>query len=116
VRDGHVDQLIVAVGPDCVETVTELSAEAPPESVSLLLINVSMVACVLTRVIESLGVTSWSIHLYSKLSYAIAIMDMIIRLSTLKSLSLRISGRDSFKGKGCNTLGVYRLLDLKCEL
>jgi hypothetical protein len=34
----------------------ELSAEAPPESVSLLLISVSMVACVLTQVIESLGV------------------------------------------------------------
>jgi hypothetical protein len=26
--------------------------------------------------------------------------------STLKSLSLLISGRDSFKGEGCNTLGV----------
>jgi hypothetical protein len=47
-RDGHVDQLIVDVGPDCVETVTEHSAEAPPEFVSLLLISVSMVACVLT--------------------------------------------------------------------
>jgi hypothetical protein len=31
--------------------------------------------------------------------------------STLKSLSLRISRRDSFKGEGCNTLGVYILLD-----
>jgi hypothetical protein len=26
--------------------------------------------------------------------------------STLKSLLLRISGRDYFKGEGCNTLGV----------
>jgi hypothetical protein len=34
----------------------ELSAEAPSESVSLLLIGVSMVACVLTQVIESLGI------------------------------------------------------------
>jgi hypothetical protein len=34
----------------------ELSVEAPPEPVSLLLISVSMVACVLTQVIESLGV------------------------------------------------------------
>jgi hypothetical protein len=34
----------------------ELSAEAPPESVSLLLISVSMVACILTQIIESLGV------------------------------------------------------------
>jgi hypothetical protein len=31
--------------------------------------------------------------------------------STLKSLSLRISGRDSFKGEGCNTPGVYIPLD-----
>jgi hypothetical protein len=44
------------VGPDCVETVTELSVEAPPEPVSLFLISVSMVVCVLTQVIESLGV------------------------------------------------------------
>jgi hypothetical protein len=34
----------------------ELSVEAPPEPVSLLLISVSMVACVLTLIIESLGV------------------------------------------------------------
>jgi hypothetical protein len=55
-RDGQVDQLVVAVGPDCVETVVELSVEAPPKPVSLLLISVSMVACILTQVIESLGV------------------------------------------------------------
>jgi hypothetical protein len=34
----------------------ELSVEAPPEPISLLLISVSMVACVLTQIIESLGV------------------------------------------------------------
>jgi hypothetical protein len=34
----------------------ELSVEAPPEPVSLLLISVSMVACVLTQIIESLSV------------------------------------------------------------
>jgi hypothetical protein len=34
----------------------ELGVEAPPKPVSLLLISVSMVACVLTQVIESLGV------------------------------------------------------------
>jgi hypothetical protein len=44
------------VGPDSVETVTELSVEASPKPVSLLLISVSMVAFVLTQVIESLGV------------------------------------------------------------
>jgi hypothetical protein len=36
--------------------VTELSTKAPLESVSLLLIGISMVACILTQVIESLGV------------------------------------------------------------
>jgi hypothetical protein len=46
---------VVAVDPDCVETVAELSIEAPPESVSLL-IRVSMIACVLTQVIKGLGV------------------------------------------------------------
>jgi hypothetical protein len=55
-RDGQIDQLIVAMGLDCVERVMELSVEAPPESVSLLLISVIMVACVLTQVIKSLGV------------------------------------------------------------
>jgi hypothetical protein len=47
-RDVHVDQLIVAVGPDRVETVTERGAEAPPEPVSLLLVSVSVVAYILT--------------------------------------------------------------------
>ena len=55
-RDGQVDQLVVAVGPYCLEMVMELSVEAPPEPVSLLLISVSVVAYVLTEVIESLGV------------------------------------------------------------
>jgi hypothetical protein len=32
-------------------------------------------------------------------------------LYALKSLSLWISGRDSFKGEGCNTPGVYLLLN-----
>jgi hypothetical protein len=44
------------MGPDYVEMVIELSVKAPPEPVSLLLISVSMVACILTQVIESLGV------------------------------------------------------------
>jgi hypothetical protein len=54
--DDQVDQLVVVVGSDCVETVTELSVEAPLEHVSLFLVSVSMVACVLTQVVESLGV------------------------------------------------------------
>jgi hypothetical protein len=36
--------------------------------------------------------------------------------STLKSLSLRISGRNSFKGEGCNTPGVYLLFVIDYEL
>jgi hypothetical protein len=41
----------------------------------------------------------------------IADMDVVTCFSTLESLSLRISGRDSFKGEGCNTPGVYIPLD-----
>jgi hypothetical protein len=40
--------------------VMELGVEVPPEPVSLLLVRVSMVACVLTHVIESLGVLQHS--------------------------------------------------------
>ena len=45
----------------------------------------------------------------------IADMDWVTCFSTLKSLSLRISGRDSFKGEGYNTPGVYILLDNEYE-
>jgi hypothetical protein len=41
----------------------------------------------------------------------IADMNRVTCFSTLKSLSLRISGRDSFKGEGYNTPGVYIPLD-----
>jgi hypothetical protein len=41
----------------------------------------------------------------------IADMDWVTCFSTLRSLSLRILGRDSFKGEGCNTPGVYIPLD-----
>jgi hypothetical protein len=54
--DSHVDQLIVAVGPDGVETVTELSAEPPPEPVSLLLIRICVISSILAQVIKSLGI------------------------------------------------------------
>jgi hypothetical protein len=74
-RDGHVDQLIVVVGPDCVETVTELSIETSPEPVSLLLIGVSMVACVLTQVIESLGVLQ---HCTALLSECQKLIDLAV--------------------------------------
>jgi hypothetical protein len=54
--DGHVDQLIVAVGPDGVETVMELSAEPPPEPVSLLLVRICMIPSMLAQVIKSLSI------------------------------------------------------------
>jgi hypothetical protein len=41
----------------------------------------------------------------------IADMNMGYILLYLRSLSLRILGRDSFKGEGCNTPGVYIPLD-----
>jgi hypothetical protein len=46
----------------------------------------------------------------------IADMERVTCFSTLKSLSLRISGRDSFKGEGCNTPGVYIPLDKSMDL
>ena len=54
--DSHVDQLIVTVGPDGVETITELSAEPPPEPVSLLLIRICVISSILAQVIKSLGI------------------------------------------------------------
>jgi hypothetical protein len=57
--DSHVDQLIVAVGPDGVETVTELSAEPPPEPVSLLLVRICMILSILTQVIKSLSILQY---------------------------------------------------------
>jgi hypothetical protein len=54
--DSHVDQLVVAVGPDCVETIPELSAEPPSESVPLLLICICMISRILAQVIKGLGI------------------------------------------------------------
>jgi hypothetical protein len=46
-RYGYVDQLIIAIGPNSVETLPELGAEASSESVTSLLIRVSMITHVL---------------------------------------------------------------------
>ena len=54
--DSHADQFIVAVGPDGVETVTELSAEPPPKLVPLLLVGVCMISGILAQVIEGLSI------------------------------------------------------------
>ncbi len=48
--DGNVDQLIEVISPDSVETVTELSAEPPPEPVSLLLIRIRVISSILAQV------------------------------------------------------------------
>jgi hypothetical protein len=45
--DGQVDQLIEAISPDSVDTLTQLGIETPAEAVSLLLIGISMLSCVL---------------------------------------------------------------------
>jgi hypothetical protein len=45
--DGQVDQLIEAISPDSVETLTQLGVETPAEAVSLLLIGISMITYVL---------------------------------------------------------------------
>jgi hypothetical protein len=45
--DGQVDQLIEAIGPDIVEMLTQLGIETPAEAISLLLIEISMISCVL---------------------------------------------------------------------
>jgi hypothetical protein len=54
--DSHVDQLIVVVGPDGVETVTELSAKPPSKLVSLLLVRICMIPSILAHVIKSLSI------------------------------------------------------------
>ena len=45
--DGQVDQLIEAISPDSVEMLTQLGIETPVEAVSVLLIEISMISCVL---------------------------------------------------------------------
>jgi hypothetical protein len=59
--DGQVDQLIEAISPDSVETLTQLGVETPAEAVSLLFIRVSMITHVLTQVVEGLGILQYSV-------------------------------------------------------
>jgi hypothetical protein len=49
--------------------------------------------------------------IFGNVSQLSLIWTWVTCFSTLKSLSLRISRRDSFKGEGCNTPGVYIPLD-----
>jgi hypothetical protein len=57
--DGQVDQLIEAITPDSVETLTQLGIETPAEAVSLLLIGISMISCVLAQVVEGLSILQY---------------------------------------------------------
>jgi hypothetical protein len=57
--DGQVDQLIGAISPDSVETLTQLGVETPAEAVSLLLIEISMITCVLAQVVEGLSILQY---------------------------------------------------------
>jgi hypothetical protein len=45
--DSQVDQLIEAISPDSVETLTQLGIETPAEAFSLLLTGISMISCIL---------------------------------------------------------------------
>jgi hypothetical protein len=53
-RDGQFDQLIVAIGPNSIEILTELSAEASLEPVPLLINRICMVARILAQIIEGM--------------------------------------------------------------
>jgi hypothetical protein len=57
--DGQVDQLIEAISPDSVETLTQLGVETPTEAVSLLLIGINMISCVLAQVVEGLSILQY---------------------------------------------------------
>jgi hypothetical protein len=57
--DGQVDQLIEAICPNSVETLTQLGVETPTEAVSLLLIRISMIPCVLAQVVEGLSILQY---------------------------------------------------------
>jgi hypothetical protein len=57
--DGQVDQLIEAISPDSVETLTQLGVETPAEAFSLLLIGISMITCILAQVVEGLSILQY---------------------------------------------------------
>jgi hypothetical protein len=57
--DGQVDQLIEAISPNSVETLTQLGVETPAETISLLLIRISMIPCVLAHVVEGLSILQY---------------------------------------------------------
>jgi hypothetical protein len=64
--DGQVNQLIISVYLDRVQAVLELGTKASAEAITLLSIGVSVIARVLTKVIESLGILEYSAGTLSK--------------------------------------------------
>jgi hypothetical protein len=59
--DGQVDQLIEVISPNSVETLTQLGVETPAETVSLLLIRISMIPLVLAQVVEGLSILQYRV-------------------------------------------------------
>jgi hypothetical protein len=57
--DGQVDQLIEAISPNSVETLTQLGIETPAEAVSLLFIRINMIPYVLAQVVEGLSILQY---------------------------------------------------------
>jgi hypothetical protein len=57
--DGQVDQLIEAISPNSVETLTQLGVETPAEAVSFLLIRIGMIPCVLAQLVEGLSIRQY---------------------------------------------------------
>jgi hypothetical protein len=57
--DGQVDQLIEAISPNSVETLSQLGVETPAEAVSLLFIRINMIPCILAHFIEGLSILQY---------------------------------------------------------
>jgi len=55
----QVDLLIISVYLDGVQTILELGTQASAEAITLLSIGFSVIACVLTKVIEGLGILEY---------------------------------------------------------
>jgi hypothetical protein len=58
--NGHVDQFVEVVSPDQIQAIFQLGVQSATESISFLGVRISMVACILAQVIESLCVLQYS--------------------------------------------------------
>jgi hypothetical protein len=57
--NGHIDQFIEIVSLDQIQALLQLSVQSTTETISLLDVRVSMIACVLAQMIESLCVLKY---------------------------------------------------------